>query len=980
MGQLLGPETLVGRARERELLREHWRSACSGQGRLVVIGGAAGIGKTTLAEAFLAEVSAGATALIGRCYDLTETPPYGPWRDPLATLARTQPGPALPGALLGDPDGATIVGQGAIFARMREALAARAVARPLALLLDDLHWADPASLDLLRFLARSIALLPILLLATFRTDDLPPHHPLAALLPAIVRESRAAQLDLRPLAEAEVCALLRARYALPPSDEGRLAAYLAGRAEGNPLYCGELLRSLEEAQILARLGESWRLGDLAGARLPFLLGQIIAGRVGRLGEAANAVLAAAATIGDEVPLALWLAAIGGDEAALLLAADLATGAGLLMTSPDGLHARFAHSLVREVLYQGLSTPRRRILHRRVAEALLERHEPDPDTVADHLRRAGDPRATEWLERAGARAQRAYAWRGATDRFAAALALREERGDGGDERGWPRLRLARLLRYADPRRGLAEVDRALRLAERGRHRALLAAARWQRGLLLCLAGTLGEGLDELAAGHAALDALPAEAREYLGAVQARLGVALVMESGGTLALWLALAGRYAEATTTGLRAIAAPRAPRSDVARDDDSRADAWYGLGLTHAALGDPDRARDAFASARAEYAAAGHQLLAASTIIAELAHATLPYRGHDVAARAHLATTLARTREQAANVVPVFPPAATLAALSEIVGEWAAARDGWAAAGASDPSAWRSTAAQVALVPLAIGRIARAQGDPAAAWSALDGLLGGPGDEPGGGYLAIGLGGLALAADLALDTGDLPRARAWLAARDRLLTWSGATLWRAEGALGWAAFYRAAGDLARAGEEVARALALAVDPGQPLALLAAHRLGGEVAAAHGDHGAARLHLAEALALADACAAPYERALILLALAELALATDDPAGAADAVDGARALLAPLAARPALARADALAARLAARATPGGEPLTAREVEVLRLVAEGLANRAIAARLSIAPRTVSTHLEHIFGKLGVATRTAAARAAQRAGLI
>src|SRR3712207_4025727 len=135
--------------------------------------------------------------------------------------------------------------------------------RPLVVLLDDLHWADPASLDLLRFLARGLADLPLLLLATYRSDELTRRHPLYQLLPALVREARATRLELRPLDQGGLLALVRAGYALPDEAEARLTTYLAERSEGNPFYAGEVLRAVEEAGILAWDEGGWHLGDLA---------------------------------------------------------------------------------------------------------------------------------------------------------------------------------------------------------------------------------------------------------------------------------------------------------------------------------------------------------------------------------------------------------------------------------------------------------------------------------------------------------------------------------------------------------------------------------------------------------------------------------------------------------------------------------------------------------------------------------------------
>lgn len=215
----------------------------------------------------------------------------------------------------------------------------------------------------------------------------------------------------------------------------------------------------------------------------------------------------------------------------------------------------------------------------------------------------------------------------------------------------------------------------------------------------------------------------------------------------------------------------------------------------------------------------------------------------------------------------------------------------------------------------------------------------------------------------------------------DRWLAWGGAVLGRAEGQLGWTTYHRAAGNPQAAREAAGQALTHATAPRQPLALLAAHRALGEMTTAAGRHADAASHLAAALVLADACAAPYERALTLLALAALRVAEGHRGEAEATLGEARVLLEPLEARPALARVEALEMHLAAPAAPATLPfgLTAREAEVLRLVAAGLPDAAVAARLFVSRHTVSTHLRAIYGKLGVTSRTAAARRATDHGL-
>jgi DNA-binding CsgD family transcriptional regulator len=235
------------------------------------------------------------------------------------------------------------------------------------------------------------------------------------------------------------------------------------------------------------------------------------------------------------------------------------------------------------------------------------------------------------------------------------------------------------------------------------------------------------------------------------------------------------------------------------------------------------------------------------------------------------------------------------------------------------------------------------------------------------------------LAAGLALDAGDLDVARAWLDIHRRWLDFMDATLGRSDGHAMEAAWYRAAGEAERARHHAREALRWATSPRQPLALLVAHRTLGILASDARQRNDAEHHLTAALALADACRAPYERALTLIAYAELLATTDNHRRALALLDEAKALCLPLDALPALAQIERLAARLDATmdAPPAG--LTAREIEVLRLVAVGLSNAAIAERLFLSPRTVKVHVGNIFAKIGVSNRAAATQFALRHGI-
>ncbi|HEX5504280.1 MAG TPA: AAA family ATPase, partial [Thermomicrobiales bacterium] len=888
---------LAGRDREVAALRGWLAAALAGHGRLVLVGGEAGIGKTALCEALCAEAAdRGALVLVGRCYDLAETPPYGPWLAVTARYPAEAAGlPPLPAVVTDRAALAAVAGQAALFAAVVAWFAAVAAARPLVLLLDDLHWADPASLDLLRALGRQAADLPLLLLATYRGDELTRRHPLYQMLPLLVRESRAERLDLRPLDEASLGALVAGRYPLGAGDATRVVAYLRDRSEGNPFFAGELLRALEEDGALRRVAGGWALGDLAGAGVPPLLRQVLDARVDRLGEESRELLVTAAVVGQEAPLALWAAVAGTDEEVLAAAAERAAEARLLAETPDGLAVRFAHALVREALYAGVPPLRRRALHRRAGEALAAGPAPDPDAVAHHFRRAGDDRAAAWLVRAGERAQRAYAWLTAAERFEAALALMETRGAAAGERGWLLFELARVRRYAAQRETLAALTEAARLGEAAGDRPLVAQCRLNLGLLRCFAGEIRVGLADLAAGVAAHAALGPAERDRLRALPESVGLEYdEHDYRGLYAQWLMFVGRYDEA-----EALAA-----------DLADGDALSALAAIHAHRGRPAAARAAHARARADWLAAGHLYPVWMSLVGELAIAVLPYEADRLAERRRFEAEAVALWEQARGAVATPIPDEPRLPLLLLEGHWARARTALEALRGEGPVLWRVQLAQWR------GSLARAQGDADLARALVDEWLpDGPTTEPGGTIFIPTLPLQRLAAALALDASDLPAARAWLETHDRWLDWGAVVLGRAEGALGWADYHRAAGDLARAREYATAALAHAAEPRQPLALLAARRALGELATQANRHAEAAMHLADALALADACAAPYERALTLLALAQLHPATGDREAAEAALAEVRVILDPLEARPALASAAALAARLAAPATP-----------------------------------------------------------------
>nr|MDQ6906671.1 response regulator transcription factor [Chloroflexota bacterium] len=280
---------------------------------------------------------------------------------------------------------------------------------------------------------------------------------------------------------------------------------------------------------------------------------------------------------------------------------------------------------------------------------------------------------------------------------------------------------------------------------------------------------------------------------------------------------------------------------------------------------------------------------------------------------------------------------------------------------------------------------IAYAQGDTDLVWRLVhEALPGGPETEPGGTIFLTDCVLQRLAVRMTMDADDLAAARAWLAAHDRWLAWSGATLGQAESALLWSRYHRASGDGETADEQARRAIALATTPRQPLVLIATHRLLGELDTERGRYADADGHLDEAAMIADACGAPYERALTLLARAELRAATNDRVTALTLMEEVRVICTSLGARPALLRAELLAAHLtphqAEPAPPRPAGMTEREIEVLRLLATGSSNRVIGAALGITTRTVERHISNIYTKIGAYSRAEAATYAIRQGLL
>jgi len=969
-------DLLVGRAREQAILRDAFIGATEGRGGLVLIAGEAGIGKTALAESLCRDASeGGALTLIGRCYDLTETPPYGPWIELFGRYQQRDGSPALPQPFARRGTIGAITSQAHLYRQMQDFLCALAAERPSVLLLDDLHWSDPASLDLLRVVARSIAALPLLVLATYRSDELAPGGALAHLLPSLVREGATRRLDLRRLDVEDVRALVAARYDLTQADTERFAAHLHARAGGNPFFTGELLHTLTEDRVLRESEGRWTVGDLAHTHVPLLVRQVIEGRLAHLDGEAWRLLAIAAVLGQEISLPLWATVADAGDAALLPVIERTVAAHLLEETPDRTSLRFVHALIRETLYDGTPLLTRHAWHRRAGDVLAAQVSPEPDAVANHFARGADERAVAWLIRAGERAYRAYAFLTAAERFGAALRAMNDSGNADiRERGWLLYRLSVVGRFSDPWRGTVYLEEALRCAVEAGDETLKAYVLTTRANHHTLIGNCRQALADWEAAVIAFDASPAMARPAID--MAGLGKT-AQDARGGMAFCLALMGRYADALAHNDRRIAEEEAARS-LSSALGTEPMAFHTSTIVSTALGQIEAARLAGDQAYEGFLLYGRYYPAAMARINELHGLRLLCDADRVSDR-RARTTAAEEDYLRAHDVHADPyPGLIRLPLLVIEGKWAEAWELALIVARMRPVAWQR------YLYGAAATLALARGE----YALLRGLIGdvfpaGPPTPPGDHWFDYGVAIQRAAAALAIAAGDPPTACAWLEAHDRWLAWSGAALGQAEGQLAWAAYWRATGDAERACAHATAARNRASEPRQPLLLLAAHRCLGELATERGRYDEADMNLRASLTLADACAAPYEGALTLLALANLARARGDTTNARTLLAESHAICSSLGAEPALEMIAALVAKIgddppAIPRYPGG--LTAREIDVLRLAAQGLSNQEIAARLFLSAHTVHRHMANILTKLDLSSRVAAVAYAMRHGIL
>ncbi|NUW41215.1 helix-turn-helix transcriptional regulator [Nonomuraea rhodomycinica] len=916
---------LVGRRAELTRLVGVLQSAATGTAGVALVGGDAGIGKTRLVTELVAEArERGFHVLSGQCAELGDALPYLPLADALrgaepavreAAAAHPLLGQLLPGVESAPSAGLT---QQRLFGSLLGLLAG---IQPVLFVIEDLHWADRSTRDLLVFLSRMVQTERVCVVGTYRTDDLHRRHPLRSVLAELKRLPTVTAVELGPLDTGAMSDYVTTMGRVDAQELGMIVT----RADGNPFYAEELFAAMSE-----------------GDSLPDGLASLLMSRVEVLSEPGQRVLRAAAVAGRRVEDELLREVSGLPLADFEEAVREIVSRGLLRV--DGYGYAFRHALLQEAVYTDLLPGERTRLHTAFARLLtspaeLAHHHLAGHDLAGAL--AASAEAGRLAERVGAPAE-------AHQHYDQALSLWERVPDAEALAGESRVSLA--------------FRSAVMAADSGdNHRAVAQLRALPPTSEVCerLAYYLFEMDDQdgaIAAAEQAVAMAPDDA------CRAR---ALA-----TLARTLTWGSRHAESQGLALRAMEVARA-----AGARDAEVSALLTLALHAELQGDIDKAHDLVTVASSE----GTGDLAMD-LRARFHHARIHYETGYLAYAATAADEGIRVASETGLTWSTYGTDMRFLRflIHYVAGEWDQAETMAASFGSRVGTAPEATLSSFALfleVARGLPAVESRLGWLRPFWS--DGLVA---------YIARGL-----AAEHALWQGDpglaLTHVRALL---DMLQPGDPAVLRIAAIGL-WAL-----GDLGvvEDADEMVEQARFAVTSG-PVGQRGPMGLEGRAWALraeaewHRVHGRLDPELWRRVVEAFDYGFVYETARARWRLAEALLAAGDRDAAQTEWALAHEAATTLGAAPlsrALAdfgkRARLTAANGARPAAPesfnGG--LTARELEVLALVAEGLTNREIAERLFIAQKTVSVHVSNILGKLDVSTRTQAAATARTHGLL
>jgi len=358
-------------------------TALAGRGQLVMLAGEPGIGKTNPARKLtdLAD-QRGAKVLWGWCHEQTGAPPYWPWlqliRSQLVTTDTeklrqdmrpraadiAQILPELSAILEGLDHPPVLRAEQPrfrLFFSITIFLKNVSRTQPLALVLDDLHWADESSLLLLEFLAREISSFPIMVMGTYRDNEVTGSHPLVQTLSSLVRENNFLRVSLTGLNREEVGDLVAAKAGVAVPEEA--VDSLHQRTEGNPLFVSEVVSAVTPEEMSRN--QDWVAG------IPQAIKEAISRRLGRVSETCNEILRSASIIGRDFNLQLIRTLSPGiSEDSFSEAIDEANSIGFVEIMPSGFEGyRFSHTLIQQVVYRETAPMQRAQTHLAAAEAL-----------------------------------------------------------------------------------------------------------------------------------------------------------------------------------------------------------------------------------------------------------------------------------------------------------------------------------------------------------------------------------------------------------------------------------------------------------------------------------------------------------------------------------------------------------------------------------------------------------------------------------
>ena len=427
----------VGRAGEYGLLAERLREILAGNGSTVVVEGEAGVGKTRLAEEFLGYArSRGVRVLRGRCYERELGPPLEPVMDalgPEVEISALEAGVSEGhGEDSGHPWTDKPHGAARVYHELAGMLIRESQAEGLILFIDDLQWADPATLDFLSYLAKRVSGERVMLVLTYRCEQA---LELSGWLAELAERRAVTMLRLGRLTLEDVDQILVRMSSRSFSDRSSLAEFVYRESEGNPFYALEYLRWLIESGSV-EVDPRRRISGLKSEvllenMLPSGVRALIQARFGALDREARKLLEFAAVIGRGFDLGLLCRAADRGETEAFTRIKPPMSSGLIVEAPQGKKYHFSHDKLRQVLYEDIDGPRRRMIHLRVA-GVLEEEGCEPAELAHHYVRAEEWRpALENLSRAARRAEASHAWETALKDYGRALEVVEKLPDTGE---------------------------------------------------------------------------------------------------------------------------------------------------------------------------------------------------------------------------------------------------------------------------------------------------------------------------------------------------------------------------------------------------------------------------------------------------------------------------------------------------------------------------------------------------------------------